>query len=107
MTIRERADDIVYNQTCAEEDAKALATIQASIDAYERKKKMVLAPNTINRILENITQETSELSRADYIEVLEELKDDIDTRLDAAQEDEARDAQELEAKRDLDGSEGE
>lgn len=56
---------------------------------------MPLAPNTINRIFENITQETSELSTEDYIEVLEELKDDLETRLDAAQDDLARKEREV------------
>lgn len=98
---------------------------------------MPLAPNTINRILENITQETSELALNDYIEVLEELQDEVETRLDAAKIDkekadqevfdeevaaevaadenaeeyraivDAEERQELEAKRELDGSEGE
>jgi len=83
---------------------------------------MPLAPNTINRILNNITDETEELSNTDYLEVLEELKDDIERRLNGVQNDiklgertriavaemeEAKKIQELEAKRELDGSEGE
>jgi anaerobic ribonucleoside-triphosphate reductase len=63
---------------------------------------MPLAPNTINRIFNNITQETSELSREDYIEVLEELKEYVEERLDAAQEDESR---EVRIKLELDESE--
>jgi anaerobic ribonucleoside-triphosphate reductase len=51
---------------------------------------MPIAPNTINRIFNYITLETSELSREDYIEVLEELKDYVEERLDAAQDDESR-----------------
>jgi hypothetical protein len=51
---------------------------------------MPIAPNTISRICNNIANETSELSREDYIEVLEELKEYVEERLDAAQEDEAR-----------------
>lgn len=53
---------------------------------------MPLAPNTVNRILENITQETSELSLSDYLEVLEELKDDLETRIDGVSEDIKREA---------------
>jgi len=77
---------------------------------------MSLAPNTISRILEYITNETEELSHADYLEILEELKDDIETRIDGVQDDiaretrekiEAEEDQELEHKRELDGSEGE
>jgi len=64
---------------------------------------MPLAPNTINRIFNNITQETSELSREDYIEVLEELKDYVEERLDAAQDDAAREER---IKLELDESEG-
>jgi len=79
-----------------------------------------LVSNIISRILEYITNVTKELPRADYIELLGELQDEIDSRLDLAksfQEDEAQKefegaidaevAQELEHKRELDGSEGE
>jgi predicted helicase len=161
-----RLSDQVLNETCSEEDAKACESLAqnllrgtpplefldsmldkvrdnlrirneiiASITAKENN--MPLAPNTINRILENITQETSELSLNDYTEVLEELQDEVETRLDAAKIDkekadqevfdeevaaevaadenaeeyraivDAEERQELEAKRELDGSEGE
>lgn len=161
-----RMSDQVLNETCSEEDAKACEALAqnllrgtpplefldsmldkvrdnlrirneiiASITAKENN--MPLAPNTITRILENITQETSELSLNDYIEVLEELQDEVETRLDAAKIDkekadqevfdeevaaevaaeenteeyraivDAEERQELEAKRELDGSEGE
>jgi CO dehydrogenase/acetyl-CoA synthase beta subunit len=79
-----------------------------------------LATNAIDRIKDQITSEADGLSLADYIELLEELQDEIETRLDGAKEDKERAdnekweaavdaevAQELEAKRDLDGSEGE
>jgi hypothetical protein len=97
--------------------------IIASITAKENN--MPLAPNTITRILEYITNETEDLSHDDYLEILEELKDDIETRIHGVQDDIAREertsigvsemraaldaelTQELEAKRDLDGSEGE
>lgn len=111
-----RLSDQVLNETCTEEDAKACEALAqnllrgtpplefldsmldkvrdnlrirneiiASITAKENN--MPLAPNTITRVLENITQETSELSLNDYIEVLEELKDEVETRLDAAKAD--------------------
>jgi len=51
---------------------------------------MSLAPNTISRLLGHIADETAGLAREEYIEVLEELKEDVDMRLDAAREDEAR-----------------
>ena len=51
---------------------------------------MSLAPNAISRLLENISHETAELPREEYVDVLEELKADIEMRLDAAKEAEAR-----------------
>jgi hypothetical protein len=48
----------------------------------------------IDRLFARITDDTKEMSRDDYIYLLEELKDDIETRLDAAQEDEAREQRE-------------
>lgn len=51
---------------------------------------MGLAPTAIERIIEFIDREVKELPRTDYIDVLEDIKDEVEMMLDAAQEDEAR-----------------
>ena len=55
---------------------------------------MGLAPTAIERIIEFIDREVKELPRTDYIDVLEDIKDEVEMMLDAAQEDEAREERE-------------
>jgi len=57
---------------------------------------MTIVSTTIERILAFIANTTMDIPREDYIEVLEELKEEIEERLEVAHDAEEREALETE-----------
>lgn len=57
-TRRDGIYDSLYREICAEEDAKVMALLEASIIDHERKKKMRVDHNTINLIFAPTMKET-------------------------------------------------